>query len=837
MVTPPTPDPEQKNSSATSLKQHNPVQSFLLFIKNWRFAAFLALSFAVSVAGVLWHMQTLQTKLVESTALNNAQLYSQALTEFRSLYTSEVVGTAKKYGIEISHDYKTRDNAIPLPATLSMILGEKIGLQAAGAKAKLYSAYPFPWRSQDSTQQDEFSKQAWVELNQHPQQPFFRIDTLNGKQVMRYASADLMRESCIDCHNTHPDSPKIDWKVGDVRGVLEVALPIDVSITQARENIRGTLIVLTVLSSLGVIGIGIVVSRSRDCAESLQQRVDERTIELNYAKQEAEAASLAKSEFLASMSHEIRTPMNGVAGMLSLLSKEALNNKQQHYTQTARASADSLISLINDILDVSKVEAGKLDLEVIDFDLYSLFKDLAETMSHRVHDKNLEFILDIDDIKNQMVMGDPGRVRQILTNLVDNAIKFTQQGEIVIRASFNDIDGEHENRYLKCNIIDTGIGLASDKSSHLFESFTQADSSTTREYGGTGLGLSIVKQLCQLMGGNIDVSSALGKGSQFSFSLKLGRSEVVFPPIPSIDMAGIPMLIVDDNHAAIEVMSGLLEQKSIALTVCNSGLECLKQLEQCTLETGQCPFKVAILDMKMPNMDGVELAKLIRNNSQYNDMSLVVLTSDGARGDAAFYADTGFAAYLHKPIIAQDLYDTLTVILGDTDTRPTVEAMLTHHNIAGLPDNTSTKIEQHQLAQCVHKRLLLVEDNAINQLVALGILEDFGFSVDVADNGLAAITALQQTDETAPYALILMDCQMPIMDGYKATQNIRNGDAGDHNRDIIIVAMTANVMQGDREKCIDSGMNDYLSKPIDEKLLTDCLIKWLCATNESAGTQ
>lgn len=573
------------------------------------------------------------------------------------------------------------------------------------------------------------------------------------------------------------------------------------------------------------------VGITRDITERRQSE-----LALQHAKLNAEAASQSKSEFLASMSHEIRTPMNGVIGMLHLLSKQPLSKQQQHYAQTAKSSADALLILINDILDVSKIEAGKLDIEVIDFDIHSLFRDLSGTMAPRVHDQGLEFILDISAIKNKMVKGDPGRLRQILINLLGNAIKFTHHGEIVIRASLEDIDGDSDRQQLRCDIIDTGIGIAREQIDQLFEVFTQADSSTTREYGGSGLGLSIVKQLCQLMGGDIYVHSELGNGSQFSFNLNLKRSTVVLPTIPSIEMTGVPTLIVDDNLTNLEVLTGILEQKSMQVSSCHSGQECLDLLAKTTLENGHCPFKIAILDMQMPKMDGAQLAQTIRTNPQYNNMSLVMMTSMGDRGDANYYAEIGFAAYFHKPTIAQDLYDALALVLSDTETAPATKPLLTHHYLNALRDNAGTEATQQQLAQCVNKHILLVEDNAINQLVALGMLEDLGLSVNVVSNGLEAITALQESDETTPYALILMDCQMPVMDGYTATGNIRKGDAGARNRDICIVAMTANAMQGDREKCLLAGMNDYLSKPIDEQLLTDCLVKWMSATSQATDS-
>jgi len=424
--------------------------------------------------------------------------------------------------------------------------------------------------------------------------------------------------------------------------------------------------------------MGLIGQTFDQLAEKLNAR--EQSLELALIK--AQDASNAKSQFLASMSHEIRTPMNGVIGMLHLLKKESLSEKQNHYIQVAKSSADSLLSLINDILDVSKIEAGKLDIEIINFDIHRLFSNIASTMSHRIQSPELALTLDIDGIKNQVVQGDPNRIQQIIINLVGNAIKFTRHGEITIHAVLNSVD-HHADKInnsanklqLQCDITDTGIGISNDKLNQLFDSFTQADSSTTREYGGTGLGLSIVKQLCQIMGGDVKVTSELGQGSQFSFTINLGLS---------------------DNS-------------------------------------------------------------LVLQDKKYN--------TEGS------------------------------------------------HN----------KFKHHE-----HQRVLLVEDNAINQLVAAGILENLGIHTDIAEDGLEAIDSLRQARDN-DYSLIFMDCQMPIMDGFTATKNIRKGDAGERYRDIPIVAMTANAMHGDREKCIQAGMNDYLAKPIDEILLVECLTKWLTA--------
>jgi signal transduction histidine kinase/CheY-like chemotaxis protein len=552
---------------------------------------------------------------------------------------------------------------------------------------------------------------------------------------------------------------------------------------------------------------------------------------LHLALRDAQMASISKSEFLASMSHEIRTPMNGIIGMLTLLKKEPLNNQQYRYANMATASADSLLVIINDILDMSKIEARKMHIEYIEFDIKSLLSDLSKSMSLRTYEKGLELILDAEAVKHQMVIGDPGRIRQILTNLIGNAIKFTAEGEIVVRAAVTASTESPDNLQFECQIIDTGIGIPNHKITDLFNAFSQADSSTTREFGGTGLGLSIVKQLCLLMGGDVSAISEEGRGSQFTFSIQLKKSYTQLSPIPSIDMSGAPVLIVDDNHTNIEVLSGLLKEKGIAVTACYNAQECLHILEQQIKQYGTCPFKVAILDMQMPNMDGAELASLIRENTNYDAMSLILMTSMGSHGDAQHYTNLGFSGFFHKPIHDADLYDALALILAPAHNMQD-EQLVTHENIVSMRSiNEAQTI--NTLQHCKNKHVLLVEDHAINQIVAQSILEGFGITSDIAENGFEAIQHLKKAPNHKPYALVLMDCQMPVLDGYQASQKIRNGEAGVANINITIIAMTANAMQGDKEKCINAGMNDYLTKPIDEQLLLKRLSKWMPSKDNS----
>ena len=542
------------------------------------------------------------------------------------------------------------------------------------------------------------------------------------------------------------------------------------------------------------------------------------------AKELAESIVRHKTEFFASMSHEIRTPMNGIIGMLGLLLRNPLSEEQLHRVELANASAEALLSLINNILDFSKVDIGKLDLEVIDFDLRKLFGEFSESLSLTGQEKNIEIILDTRGIEHSHVKGDPGRIRQILNNLIGNAIKFTETGEIVITANLIE---KNEQLLLACNVRDTGIGVPQDKISTLFQSFTQVDASTTRKYGGTGLGLTICKQLCELMQGSMQVSSVLGQGSTFYFTINLAKSEHSTTVLPPVDIKNTPILIIDDNTTNRLVLREQLEHWGAIIYEAESGLSALTLLENNALNTQQANIKIAFIDMHMPHMDGTEVGVNIKKNHLLKETKLVMMASMSVRDNANNFKNLGFSTYFHKPAITHDLFKALSLCLSKNDAI-TKETRLKSGQI--LQDGLPVIKSEHQpdFSQC---KVLLVEDNRINQEVACHMLAEFSITPDVAINGLSALVQLQKTKNDKPYDIIFMDCQMPEMDGYQATSAIRNGEAGENYKAITIIAMTANAMVGDREKCLTAGMTDYLSKPIDPVKIQEKLVQYFKPLN------
>jgi two-component system, sensor histidine kinase and response regulator len=627
-----------------------------------------------------------------------------------------------------------------------------------------------------------------------------------AQQLYGYVSEEVLGKSAYELF----DPPLAEALGAQDRETLKTGALLDVPEQTVNTRHKGVRVIhtkkLPILDEAGrpryLVGI------SEDITDRKKAETD-----LVQAREAAEQASLAKSEFLANMSHEIRTPINGIMGMTQLALNTELSGEQREYLEAVELSADSLLRVINDILDFSKIEAGKLDLIAIDFSLRDCIADAMTTLAVQAHTKGLELVYHVPSTIPDALIGDPGRLRQIIVNLVGNSIKFTQEGEIAVKV---ELESETANQVnLHISVADTGIGIPAEKQDKIFQSFEQADSSTTREYGGTGLGLAIVSQLVRMMGGQIRVESEVDKGSLFQFVAGFGRQKEPIQPQAigeGLDLKDVSVLVVDDNATNRKILEETLVYWGMKPTVMENGRAALAAMAKAYKEDKH--FDLIITDCMMPEMDGFELAERISEDPCLTTSTIIMLTSAGERGDAARCLELGISAYLLKPIRQSELLFTISKVLKEPTPTAAQPSLITRHSIR------ESKRRLH---------ILLAEDNAVNQKLATRILERMGHTVTVASNGKKVLECL----EHEKFDLILMDVQMPEMDGFEATRAVRDLEkaTGEH---IPIAAMTAYAMKGDKEKCLDVGMDDYIAKPINAQELFETIEHLLGTPNVEA---
>jgi two-component system, sensor histidine kinase and response regulator len=889
---------------ASPQPSEHPVEA-LKIVDTPRFRAILIAAIGVLIVSLYFLADRLALRTEQDALHRLAKSHAELIISFRNFYSSRLLPIVRQHSqLAITHDYKSRQGALPIPATMTIDLVDEIAKSNPEMNLRLVSPYPFPWRK---TVLDAFESDALAALQASGKNEFLRIEQTPRGKVLRYAAPIRLEKSCVGCHNSHPDSPKRDWKEGDVRGVQVMALSLEGlsfdnhpqhylfatilliafglaggallwmhgrnvrAVRLAQANAEGMHDRQRALDAHAIVSITdragrILYANEKFCAisgygvaELIGQNhrilksgmhpdsfyaemwatissgetwegeicnkkkngdiywvkstvvpfLDERgnpaqyiairtditarkavETELIGKRAEAEAASRAKSDFLANMSHEIRTPMNGIIGMTDLALDTNNESERHEYMTIVKNSAESLLGILNDILDFSKIEANKLMIEQVGFELRQVVAETLKTLGVRASEKGLELICDFtEDVPNH-VLGDPTRVRQVLINLVGNAIKFTNEGEIVVSVTVEALSDRSVT--LLIAVRDSGIGIPPDKLDSIFEAFSQADASTTRQYGGTGLGLSISSRLVELMGGHMSVDSTLGKGSTFHFTLVLGVDEQPVTPLATEQLAGKQVLVIDDNAVNREIFLRQLTQWGMHALAVGSAAAA-----QALCHERQGQFDLVVLDQHMPDMDGLALASWMRDQASLASTPMLMLSSGPLKEDAERARNLDLRGYLTKPVTDIDFLTAVKRALGMAE--PCSDD---GHSGAPAPGITGRILS-----------VLLVEDNPINQQLAIRLLEKWGHRITLAVDGQEAVSRLCLGEH---YDIVLMDMQMPVMGGIEATRRIRAHEAEHGTTRVPIVAMTANAMLGDRELCLAAGMDDYLSKPINQ---------------------